>query len=143
MNKIVQTAREWLDTPYQHQQRLKGVAVDCVGLVIGVARELGIVRPEFDYTGYARVPHGNNMLQVLRANMRQIPRDQMRPGDVVCVSFGGDPQHVGIVGDYRHGGLSIIHAASNPGCVVETRLLFGKVFTFVEAYQFPEAAWPV
>ena len=40
---VVTAAREWIDTPFHHQARLKGVGVDCVGLVIGVARELALV----------------------------------------------------------------------------------------------------
>ena len=38
MNDIVTEARTWVRTPYHHQARLKGVGVDCAGLVIGVAR---------------------------------------------------------------------------------------------------------
>ena len=37
--QIIQTARQWLDTPYHHQARVKGVGVDCIGLVIGVCWE--------------------------------------------------------------------------------------------------------
>ena len=33
---VVAAAREWLGTPFHHQARLRGVGVDCVGLVIGV-----------------------------------------------------------------------------------------------------------
>ncbi len=35
---VVRTARTWLGTPYHHQGRLKGVGVDCAGLLIGVAQ---------------------------------------------------------------------------------------------------------
>lgn len=34
--EIVAEAKEWIGTPYIHQQRLKGRATDCVGLVIGI-----------------------------------------------------------------------------------------------------------
>jgi NlpC/P60 family putative phage cell wall peptidase len=33
-------ARSWIGTPYRHQAALKGVGCDCLGLLIGVWREL-------------------------------------------------------------------------------------------------------
>ena len=138
---IVTAARTWAETPFHHQARLKGVGVDCIGLVIGVARELGLVMPEFDIAGYLRVPDGTTLMATARLHMTEISREAMQPGDVVVVSFDKDPQHFGILGDYRHGGLSIIHAAMPPGEVIETRLMFGPIMQFVAAYRFPEAQW--
>jgi cell wall-associated NlpC family hydrolase len=56
---IVTAARSWLGTPYRHQHRERGVGVDCAGLVIGVARQLGIVPADFDVNGYSRQPDGS------------------------------------------------------------------------------------
>lgn len=132
---IVASARTWLGTPFQHQARLRGVGVDCVGLVIGVARELALVAPDFDVTGYPRQPDGHSFTALAAAHMDVIERHHMEPGDVVAVAFERDPQHVGVLGNYRHGGLSIIHAASVAGAVIETRLLFGAAMRFVAAYR--------
>jgi hypothetical protein len=41
------------------------------------------------------------------------------------------------LGDYRHGGLSIIHGASDPGRVIETRLMFSEHMKFVAAFVLP------
>lgn len=132
---IVTAARTWLGTPFHHQARLRGVGADCVGLVIGVARELALVAPGFDVTGYPRQPDGHSLTALASEHMDAIERDQMEPGDVVAVAFARDPQHVGVLGDYRHGGLSIIHSASIAGRVIETRLLFGPAMRFVAAYR--------
>jgi NlpC/P60 family putative phage cell wall peptidase len=35
---ILEEARSWIGTPYQHQASLKGVGCDCIGLVRGVWR---------------------------------------------------------------------------------------------------------
>ncbi len=43
-DRVLSTARGWLGTPYRHQQSVKGVACDCLGLVRGVWRE--VVGPE-------------------------------------------------------------------------------------------------
>lgn len=144
MNHIVDIARSYLGTPYHHQGRVKGPSggVDCVGLMILVAREIGSksrAEPDStDYTGYQRVPDGKSMMALLNAHMLPISREAMAPGDVVCVTFDKDPQHVGILGDYRHGGLSIIHAVSRYGKVIESRLLFNEQLKFVAAFRFPD-----
>jgi len=135
--QIVNAARQWLETPFHHQARLKGVGVDCVGLVIGVARELGLIASDFDVTGYPRSPNGRTLLAIADQHMTPIDQAAMQPGDVVVVSFDRDPQHLGIVGDYRHGGLSIIHAASQAGRVIETRLMYSPAMQFCAAYMLP------
>lgn len=136
---IVAEARTWLGTPWDHQQRTKGVAVDCAGLVIGVARALGLVPADFDVTGYSRRPDGS-LIELCDEHMRRIAQGAMQPGDVLVMSIERDPQHMGIVGDYRHGGLSIIHAASVQGKVIETRLMFARNAKFKAAYALPGVA---
>lgn len=134
---IVAEARTWLGTPWQHQQRLRGQAVDCVGLIIGVARAVGLVAPDWDVTGYSRTPDGT-LLQLCDQHLQRIDRSALQPGDVVAVAMDVDPQHLGIVADYRHGGLSVIHAASHHGRVVEHRLMFDRAFFFRAAYSMLE-----
>lgn len=134
---VVTAARTWIDTPFHHQARLKGVGVDCVGLVIGVARELGLIPMTLDVKGYPRVPDGTSLMSIVHEHMMEIPNTDMQPGDVIVVSFAKDPQHLAILGDYRHGGLSIIHAAGNSGRVLETRLMFSTAMKFVAAFKLP------
>lgn len=136
-DQIVETTRGWIDTPFHHQARLKHVGVDCVGLVIGVARELALVPQDLDVLGYPRTPDGTSLMTTMRQHMTEIDRAAMQPGDVIVVSFDKDPQHLAILGDYRHGGLSIIHAAGNTGRVIETRLMFSSAMTFVAAFALP------
>ena len=139
--QVVQEARKWLGTPFHHQARLRGVGVDCAGLVIGVARDLSLVPADFDVEAYPPSPDGKTLLRLVQMHMTVLAIDQaMSPGDVVVVRFGADPQHLGIVGDYRHGGLSIIHAASDAGRVIETRLMFHSAMHFVAAARLPGVA---
>lgn len=37
---IIEATRSWVGTPYHHQQSVKGVGCDCLGLLRGVYREL-------------------------------------------------------------------------------------------------------
>lgn len=136
---VVQAARGWLGTPYHHQARLQGVGVDCVGLVIGVARELGLVDPSFDVPAYPRSPDGASLMALADLHMQRIDVP-LQSGQVIVVAFDANPQHLGIVGDYRHGGHSIIHAAARPGRVIETRLMFSSAMRFVAAFDMPGVA---
>lgn len=143
--EIVAEARTWLGTRYQHQARLKGVGVDCDGLIIGVARELGIVTPDFDVQGYARQPDGQTLLAYCRQFMTEIPVSDLQPGDVPVLchprSRGRTAGHMGIAGDYLHGGLSLIHSSGhgNQG-VVEHRLDEGTRARIVAAFRMPGVA---
>jgi len=132
---VVAAARQWIGTPWVHQQRAKGVAVDCAGLVIGVARELGLVAAQFDIGGYGRWPDGT-LLDKCGDVMTPIERAAMRVGDVLVVATDEEPMHMGILGDYAHGGLSLIHASNIRG-VVEHRLLFARNMRFSAAYALP------
>lgn len=138
---VIAEARSWLDTPYVHQHRAKGAAVDCAGLVIGVARELGIVAADFDVNGYARVPDGKSLLELCDRFMSRLPMWQLKPGHVLVFAFEKHPTHLGIVGDYLHGGLSIIQAlgtSDGKGSVVEWRLEpRRKGWKPVQAYALP------
>ena len=139
--QIVAEARTWLGTPYQHQGRLKGVACDCPAPLIGIGRLFGMVAPDFDVTNYSRSPDGWSLEAHCDQWMTRIPRERMAPGDAILLRWGGDPQHLGIVGDYVHGGLSIIHAfcdANGGGKVIETCLNpVAYAHRFVAAYRLP------
>lgn len=136
----VEVARGYIGTPYKHQGRVKGHGVDCVGLLVCVAIECGVFQKGWDVTGYSRIPDGRTLMRHLSENFERVEQGSMKPGDFVCVSFDLYPQHVGIIGDYRHGGLSIIHAHNRSGKVIETRLLFNNAMRFVAAFKFPEMA---
>jgi cell wall-associated NlpC family hydrolase len=136
--QVVAQARTWIGTPFHHQARLKGVGVDCAGLVIGVARDLGLVQQEFDVTSYPRTPDGSSLMAYLHEHMVALPPGaELRPGHVVCVRFAVDPQHLGILGDYRAGVLSIIHAAARSNAVIEQRLMYSRAMQFVAAFALP------
>lgn len=110
---VIAEARTWKDTPFHHQGRVRGAGVDCIGLVIGVVRALGLV--DYDYTNYGRIPNPVVMGRELAANL--IRTDRIEPGCVLWFSFSQAPMHVGIVTD-----SGLIHAFSLAGRVVETGL---------------------
>jgi NlpC/P60 family putative phage cell wall peptidase len=108
---VVREARTWIGTPWRHQGNLKGVACDCAGLLRGVCLELGLVPLNAaKYNGYAREPDGVSIMEASLAFMRKIPESQLAPGDVAVFRIHRLPQHFAIIGDYPHGGLSMIHS---------------------------------
>lgn len=138
---VVAEARTWLDTPYAHQHRAKGVAVDCAGLIVGVARELELVAPDFDVNGYARTPDGRSLLELCDRFMTRVRLGDLKPGHVLVIRWERDPQHMGILGDYLVGGLSLIHAlgtADGKGRVVEHRLNAQTMAKAIRGYALPK-----
>lgn len=135
--EIVAAARSLLGTPYVPQARIAGVGIDCVGLPILVSRMLGLKGPDFDVKGYLMTPDGS-LLPECDKHMDRIPERCMSPGDMVVCRWGGEPHHVGIVGNWRHGEtLSIIHAENyRHNKVIEHRLWFGGAMKFVRGYAF-------
>lgn len=133
-------ARTCLGTPYHHTGRVPGVALDCAGLVIHVMRALRLMPLDFDVLGYAQAPDGQ-MRARCDEHLVPIARAAMQPGDAVLLITDMEPQHLGILGTYRSGVLSIIHATNArsvvPARVIETRLMFSRSLRFVAAYALP------
>lgn len=139
---IVQVARSLLETPFHHMGRLPGVGLDCAGIWVCVARQLGLVPPDFDVPAYVPQPDGHSMIEWCNMYMgSSVARADLLPGHGIVLITDKDPQHLGIVGDYGGGRLSIIHASNSfstvPPRVIETRLMFSRNQRFVAAYRFP------
>lgn len=129
---IIAAARKELETPFRHQGRQPGMALDCAGLVVAVARSLGI--DPVDVSGYARVPSG--ILQSILDQQPCLVRVvTMQPGDILLMRFRGDPQHLAI-----YAGDTIIHSYETVGRCCEhdfTDLWRRRV---VAIYRFTEVA---
>lgn len=134
---VVAAARSLIGTPFHHQGRVPGVGIDCAGVLIVVARLLGIKPPDFDVNGYARTPDGLALRALCEEHMERVT--ELEPGDVALIRWKSDerPHHLGIVGDHPNG-LSLIHAESrSQNKVIESRLEFGRYMRLVQAYRFP------
>jgi cell wall-associated NlpC family hydrolase len=111
--RVMETARTYLGVPFKHQGRTRS-GVDCVGLIVCVAHDLGLSKA--DFTAYPRVPDGRTFQAELRKHLDQKFGDP-EPGDIVVLALGPYPCHVGIITD--HG---IIHALERCNRVAEHRL---------------------
>lgn len=145
--EVVAEARRWIGTPYVHQGRQRGIACDCAGLIGGVAVALGLLPADWwetafdpEFAGYARVPDGDALLHIAARFLTPIEPAQAGPGDVVLIRWRRDPQHFGLVADHPEGGLSVIHAASQQGRVLEQGLREAWQRRMVGAYRLPGVA---
>lgn len=119
-SEVVSQARTWLDTPYHHQGRKKGVAVDCIGLVWGVSAELGYA-PEIP-ANYAKSPNPRLLLDCCDRLLVKSDHvaETLVPGDIM-VMWGmtlHEAQHFAFVGNVGER-LTMIHAFSKSKKVVE------------------------
>lgn len=141
---IIRAARGWLGTPFHHQGRVKGVGCDCLGLIVGVARELeltdakGILLADYDQPNYSPLPDGRGLKTAVSLHLLELPSiGEASPGDVFLFRFQENPQHVGILATLPDGDSSIIHCYSNIGKVIEHRLNDTWRRLIVAAYRFP------
>ncbi|MCX5875314.1 MAG: NlpC/P60 family protein [Deltaproteobacteria bacterium] len=132
-DEIIGYARECIDTPFQHQGRICGVALDCAGVVCHVANQLGF--EPIETPGYGRSP-GLGLLEAAADAQPYLVRVfDRQPGDVLMMRFEGDPQHVGIFT-----GETIIHALFANRKVVEHRLDDVWEGRIVRVYRFAGVA---
>ncbi len=132
--QIAASALTWLGTPFHHQGRVRNVGVDCIGVVIGVARDLGL--SDYDVTGYWHLPWGLTLLQELRRHLVAVPIADVRMGDVLLFAFNGSPQHVGICTGLDP--LRMAHAYAPMRKTVESPLTGEWLEQMRGAFRFPE-----
>jgi cell wall-associated NlpC family hydrolase len=110
---IVANARTWIDTPWMHNQKAKGLGVDCVQFAIASLEPLGVETGE--PFNYYRTPQGNSLLEYLD-NLPSTRRvEQIEAGRLLVFEIAGVPHHVGIA----TGENAFIHACSRAGRVIE------------------------
>ena len=125
---MIDAARKYLGVAYSHQGRTR-FGLDCIGLVIRVAHDLGL--SNYDVRQYSRVPSGKRMQRLLKENCSEIAIKDAKPGDLLHMSLDKQPQHVCILTD-----KGMIHADSRHG-VVEHRLDQAWLDKARGAYQLP------
>lgn len=130
---IVNKAREFLGTPYHHQGRVKGAGIDCAGLVICVAHELGL--SDYDLDNYPRESDGIKLTELFDDNA--ILTQNLDIGNIVLMQIKKVVQHCGIIG-YKNDVLTLIHACRIRKKVVEIELTENYKEKIINIYEFPD-----
>lgn len=128
---IINAARTALDTPFQHQGRIAGLALDCAGLIVHVARTLDIAY--IDVPAYGRSPHQGLLQATLDSNDCIAPVALRQAGDILLMRFTNEPQHLAICA-----GDTMIHSYLNVGKVCEHRLSSMWAERIVAVYRFKD-----
>src|SRR5687767_13527519 len=113
--RLVDAARSWRNTRFQHQGNIKGLGVDCVNFISEVAREAGVIGLEIP-KNYRPHEDGTIMLQLLREHMDLV--EEMQPGDVLALCDEAlrepdIPRHLVFVTDVTPKTTFIIHASAH------------------------------
>jgi len=119
---IVYEARSWIGTKWMHQASVKLAGCDCIGLIRGVARAVGIVDPfatgdALKYFGYGRTPEPGLLLEACDRYLDRAPPGPLRLADILVMSFETDPQHFALVSNLEP--LRMIHAYAQARKVAE------------------------
>jgi NlpC/P60 family putative phage cell wall peptidase len=99
---IVAAALDWHGTPYHHQQSVKGVGTDCLGLIRGVWRDLYRTEPELPppYTpDWADATGDETLLHAASRHLVAIDPASARPGDALLFRYRLrlPAKHIGIL----------------------------------------------
>lgn len=109
--RALEIAGTWLGTPYRHQASRKGVGCDCLGLMLGIWRELyGEAEPvRLTYSpDWAETARGEPLLDALRQRCGELNPSEMRPGDILAFRWqpGAAAKHLALLAPENR----IIHA---------------------------------
>lgn len=118
---VITEARTWLGTRWLHQACVKGVGVDCIGLVGGVALALKLPGAtawagDMALHSYGRTPDPRVLLGACAKYLDRVKEREL--GGILVMKFANEPQHFALLSgpDY------IIHAYAQARRVVEHRL---------------------
>lgn len=123
---VVTEARSWVGTPYHHQQWRKGAGCDCIGLVLGTIRGLGLPAPsDSQMPNYGQFPSDHVAERTASVYMDVVGSgwEDVIPGRVGLFYWRerGHGQHFCIFGEIE-GRLTMIQAYFGSGKVIETSL---------------------
>lgn len=133
---IVAEAKTWLGVKFRHCGRNRN-GVDCAGLVIKVAHELGI--STFDTNEYARRPDVREFVRYFKMNMDPVSKVYMAHGDVLLTKEVRFPAHCGILEVDAGGQRWFIHAYEPCGAVVREPLDARRFRDIIKVFRYREA----
>ena len=132
---IIGAAVQWLDTPYHHQARLKGIGVDCAQFVAAVYEDIS--GKTINTPVYSPEWHLHNKQEKLLDILISFgckEKDYMEPGDILTFKFGRVNSHLGIL----ISATEFIHARLDIGKVVINSFTGEWKERHQKVFEFPE-----
>lgn len=112
---LVDNARDWLGTPWEHNQSEKGIAVDCVNFLAAVAIESGLTIEPIPESYHRTSKDSTELEDYLNRNFTKTKTGIIERNNIILYNFYGYYKHVAIAVNSN----SIIHASFREGKVVE------------------------
>lgn len=140
--KIIASAMSWIETPYHHHARIKGVGIDCAQLIVGVALECELLTlaQATAIPSYSVQWHLHNKEEKMIEQLEfcgcvdtKNTTPYATPGDIITFKFGRTSSHLGIcVSPTR-----FIHADLAAGKVVCVSMNDEWVQRWTHTFLFP------
>jgi cell wall-associated NlpC family hydrolase len=136
---IINAARQWIGTPFHHQGRKRGVGCDCLGLIVGVANELGLLtknsRPFSKYDQHNYHFQFDSHLLAKNLRLHLISNQKLVAGNIALFTFKKHHNHLGIIG-LKNNEITIIHACMIAKKVIEQPLRQRLLLAISEIFSF-------
>jgi cell wall-associated NlpC family hydrolase len=159
--RVVEIAKQWLNTPYHPEARIKGAGADCAMMPLMVYKEAGIIKviPEVPHYPVDWAVHNNTPVytdlveRVVRDNglceVAPPPEREPLPGDFLLFHFAHAYSHGAIVTAWPlciHAhircGIVYVDALQNPALAQKIADGVVKCFSFGHAPAAGSAALP-
>lgn len=114
--EVCKKALEYLDTPFHHQGRKKGVGLDCAGFIVELAKECKLYKGNVvDMKNYSAKPDGVSLRKtLLQGTAKEKTFTDIKIGDIILFRFLQNPQHLALYMPNN----KIIHAYSTAEKVI-------------------------
>jgi len=119
---IAEQAASYVGAPFKHQGRLRS-GLDCIGLAVAVARDLGLLSERrdicdrripiaaFDEPNYSREPTEASIVAPLEKFLDKLEdAADINVGDILLFRIARRPQHIGIVHHISADAVYFVHA---------------------------------
>jgi len=93
--EFVAEVKTWINTPFHHAARVKNAGVDCVGLAVGAAKNLGIHFE--DQPNYPTLPTSGLFEKAVDSQTDPVELDDIRIGDLMKFRIVVETQHLAVV----------------------------------------------
>lgn len=132
---IARQAREYIGLPWRHLGRGKD-GVDCLGLLICVAKDFHLIGPDADWS-YPRCPIDGELEKGLERYLVPVRYSRLKAGYVITMQLHRVPFHVAI----SDGCGGIIHSYLSTGFVCEHRMETKWLRRVNRVFAFPGVAY--
>lgn len=138
-NDIIRVAEEWIGTPFHQQGRQKQVGCDCIGLILGIAKEVGAVSltnqpwDKCDIHTYNALTDSQLLLNLIPKYFKEsiyFNDSKISPGEILLIQITESQYHLSI----KSNNNKIIHACSSLGRVVSHKII--PTWKIIKTFQF-------